>query len=338
MASIFRRFAKKVVYTRSAENLLHLRHGALPRILTYHRFPESADQNFSRQCEFLRRHYNPVSLDRIVASLRDGLALPPRSVGITIDDGYLDAYQRAAPTLQAYGLPATIFAVSGFVDGGLWLWWDRIAYAFQASKRTSIELDLKDHGTARVRLDGAEQRRSVAEKVCATLVRSDNSGLAKKCDDVIARLGVSAPESPEPPYEAMTWSQAREIADQGIGIGAHTMHHWVLGTLGDAEARRNEIVGSKARMQDMLDRPVDHFGFPNGGVGDFGHDDLRIVRGAGFVSSVCSFLGLVQPDSDPYQIPRINVDSSMDLNYFRMKIAGLFHYSAVNLPRRPPAL
>jgi peptidoglycan/xylan/chitin deacetylase (PgdA/CDA1 family) len=82
---------------------------------------------------------------------------------------------------------------------------------------------------------------------------------------------------------------------------------------------------------------VDHFCFPNGGIGDFNHADLALVKDAGYASSSTTIHGMVYPDADRYQLPRINVDAAMDLSFFRMKIAGLLqHISAVNLPVRAP--
>jgi peptidoglycan/xylan/chitin deacetylase (PgdA/CDA1 family) len=55
--------------------------------------------------------------------------LPPRTVALTFDDGYASVLEQAWPELQRRGLPATLFAVSGYLDGRGRFPWDRGASA-----------------------------------------------------------------------------------------------------------------------------------------------------------------------------------------------------------------
>jgi len=100
--------------------------GALPRgqraiILMYHSigdngsfFTVSADQ-FRKQMEYLDlRGFNVVRLSDLVAMLKSG-TLPPKTVALTFDDGYIDNYYEAYPILKRHGFPATVFLATGFV-------------------------------------------------------------------------------------------------------------------------------------------------------------------------------------------------------------------------------
>src|SRR4051794_21175624 len=49
----------------------------------------SAD-DFRRQMRWLAKEYQPVSLDDVAESLREGRPLPARGVLVTFDDGYHD--------------------------------------------------------------------------------------------------------------------------------------------------------------------------------------------------------------------------------------------------------
>ena len=127
------------------------------------------------------------------------------------------------------------------------------------------------------------------------------------------------------------------LAGAGITFGSHTVNHRVIGTLPHVESRRFEIFASRERLQQRLDRPVDHFCFPNGGIGDFSHADIDLVREAGYTSSATTLIGMLDSRTDCFQLPRINADAAMDFSLFRMKIAGLFHHlSGVGLPVRAP--
>ena len=77
-----------------------------------------------------RRHLDAVAAWGSVVGLSEGLAalragtLPPRSVALTFDDGYAGVAELAWPELKARGWPATLFAVSGYLDGGRTFPWD----------------------------------------------------------------------------------------------------------------------------------------------------------------------------------------------------------------------
>jgi peptidoglycan/xylan/chitin deacetylase (PgdA/CDA1 family) len=94
-------------------------------ILVYHAFAPDGEQGsqyvlparkLGRQLAVLRalrRHVMPLAS---YVSLREAHALPPAgTVVITIDDGYEDVYEVAAPIMSAHGCSAIVFVVSGHV-------------------------------------------------------------------------------------------------------------------------------------------------------------------------------------------------------------------------------
>lgn len=69
-------------------------------------------ENFRRQMRFLKEHhYNVVSLEEAADFISNKKRPPPRTIAITLDDGYKDNYTYAFPILKEYNLPATIFIV-----------------------------------------------------------------------------------------------------------------------------------------------------------------------------------------------------------------------------------
>jgi peptidoglycan/xylan/chitin deacetylase (PgdA/CDA1 family) len=69
---------------------------------------------FRRQMQLLKLlGYSPISLGDIHEYILHDKKLPERPISVTFDDGYMDNYISAFPILNAYGIPGTVFIVSG---------------------------------------------------------------------------------------------------------------------------------------------------------------------------------------------------------------------------------
>src|SRR3989338_5683866 len=76
-------------------------------ILMYHSIDETSDAKnkmtisplvFEKQMRYLRDHgYNVIALEDAVSYIKDRRRPPPKTVAITIDDGYEDNYRNAYP-------------------------------------------------------------------------------------------------------------------------------------------------------------------------------------------------------------------------------------------------
>jgi peptidoglycan/xylan/chitin deacetylase (PgdA/CDA1 family) len=97
--------------------------------------------SFAQQMEYLKtNNYRVISLTELQGFLAASKPLPPRSVVITIDDGFRSAYDIAYPILKSYGFSATFFVYSDFVGGGRALSWAQIN-----EMRNSGLIDIQSH-------------------------------------------------------------------------------------------------------------------------------------------------------------------------------------------------
>ncbi len=93
-------------------------------VIMYHRFGESdfpstnvtMAQFEAHVAELKSGGYNVISLPKIVAALRAGEALPPKTVGLSVDDAYTSVYTKAWPILKAAGFPLTVFVATDPID------------------------------------------------------------------------------------------------------------------------------------------------------------------------------------------------------------------------------
>jgi peptidoglycan/xylan/chitin deacetylase (PgdA/CDA1 family) len=98
-------------------------------VLIYHRVGGGSDSEvdldvdaFRAQLERLRDHHTVIDLDAAAAILsgdaNGGAALPERAVVVTFDDGTDDFCDVVVPALVEYGIPATLYAATHFIDSG----------------------------------------------------------------------------------------------------------------------------------------------------------------------------------------------------------------------------
>ncbi|MDA1007283.1 MAG: polysaccharide deacetylase family protein [Verrucomicrobia bacterium] len=101
--------------------------GSRVAILGYHEFSAVTDptamrirtSTFETQMEALKTLNLPViSLEQFLLWKRGEANIPPRSVLITIDDGWKSVYTDAYPVLKKYGYPFTVYLYKNYVDGG----------------------------------------------------------------------------------------------------------------------------------------------------------------------------------------------------------------------------
>ena len=95
-------------------------------VLSYHNFSPDRSTNrmtvtraaFESQMNFLKeKGYRVITLGQLLDFLDFKGQIPPKSVVITIDDGWRSSYEIALPILKKYGYPATLFVYTGLIVG-----------------------------------------------------------------------------------------------------------------------------------------------------------------------------------------------------------------------------
>jgi peptidoglycan/xylan/chitin deacetylase (PgdA/CDA1 family) len=312
--SIIEKAARASFYKAGGLQAARWLHRKSLRILMYHRF--SDPEPLARQCAHLRKHYSPVSLLQVADWLEGGAPLPANAVAITIDDGYRDFYQVAHPVFRKYGIPVTIYLVSGFLDRDLWLWVDQVRYAFLNSPRQNAVIEMPGRAAKSYDLSTRENRMAGATETTEAAKRIPNADRLAWMECLPHQLGISWPAEPPAEHAALHWEEAREMAGRGVEVGAHTCTHPILSRLAHPGEVLQEVAGSKLRIEEQLDRPVIHFCYPNGGRADIGAVALESVRQANFRTAVTCEVGVIGAQDDHFQLRRIGVEPGLDPWYF----------------------
>jgi peptidoglycan/xylan/chitin deacetylase (PgdA/CDA1 family) len=286
-------------------------------VLTYHRFAETETEGrvsarqFARHLQFLKDNYRVLPLAEIVESLNSGKTLPDNAAAITIDDGYRDAYDIAFPILRQHQIPATLFAITDFLDRKCWLWTDKARFLAANATRTEIEFENREFN-----LNGATSRKAVAAKINRHLKRLPDEAKEKQLENLQKTFAVELPVLPPQEFAAIDWREAKEMDGDCVAIESHTVSHPILTNVAD-ERLRFELTESRRRLREILGRTIDLFCYPNGG---FDQRARQFVREAGYKAAVTTEIGFNDAGSDRFALNR--TDAQPEITCFQQYASG----------------
>jgi peptidoglycan/xylan/chitin deacetylase (PgdA/CDA1 family) len=273
-------------------------------ILIFHRvlaapdalFPEEIDaRRFAEQMELLASAFNVLPLAEAVERLAQG-ALPPRAACVTFDDGYADNHDVALSILRRFGVPATFFIASGYLEGCC-MWNDTVIHAVRQAP--GPVLDLAHLGLGAHRVGSIEERRATVHALLGAIKYQPSDRRAGLSEGVAA-----AAQARSASDLMMTHAQVRSLHSAGMEIGGHTVTHPILSRLSPSEAER-EMADGKAQLEGIIGAPVRLFAYPNGKpTEDFGPKHVALAKKLGFRAAVTTAWGAARRSSDPFQLPR----------------------------------
>ena len=293
----FREAYHRALLTTGLGSLFALARHDCATVFSCHRFMDreggthGIDPVFLRMgLQYLRKHhYDILSLEGLFRRLRDGQA-PDGAVVFTIDDGYMDQALIAAPVFAEFDCPVTTFVTTGFLDGRLWMWWDKIDHVFSNAARRVIEIGI---GSETLKYDCASREDRV--RAAADFTERCKPLEHERKLATIARLAelaeVEMPARPPEAYRPMSWDDARRCEKGGMTFGPHSVTHPILATVAP-ERSAWEITESWRRLTGEVCRPVPVFCYPNGAWSDFRQDEVTVLREAAFLGAVVNEWGL----------------------------------------------
>jgi peptidoglycan/xylan/chitin deacetylase (PgdA/CDA1 family) len=200
----------------------------------------------------LKKHFTLVGIDELCA-FAAGKDLPPNSVAITFDDGYLDNYVRALPILKRHDAKAIFFLPTAHIAERRVYWWDRVAYILKRSTVDTIDLEYP------FRLQVSTGNTKLAVDRLLRLVKTHQPlDLERFLDELATAARVEWSRKMERGFAdrlLLTWDHARELRRAGMDVQSHTRTHRVLQTLRPDELA-DELAGSRADLQRELGNPV----------------------------------------------------------------------------------
>lgn len=283
-------------------------------IFMLHRFTEGGGEALGTEVTMLRdmlgmlrrQGVQFMRLRDLAAHVEARTDLTRPTAVFTVDDGYQDFAQLAAPIFQGFDCSPTVFLVTEFVGGRQWCWWDRVTEAFLRSPLRAVSLTCDGRGFSFL-LGSEAERRAGAASFIEELKWMPDAERLRVVEHVGTLLGVELPARVPDNYAPLSWDDVRRLEREGVDFGPHTLTHPVLSRV-SAEKSRSEILQSWADVRRECYDPAPVFCYPNGSLDSFGPREINIVRESGMAGAVAFRRRYVDPRScsvdDRYTLSR----------------------------------
>ena len=278
---------------------------------------------FRSQIKYITKNYNVISLNQYIDACTTREKLPPKSIIITIDDGYKSNYALAFPIFKEFDIPATIFLTTDFIDNKNYLWVDRLEYAINKTKKKNLKLEITNKKES-FDLDSYNGKIVSDKSIRLKLKSLDNEIIDKVIQEVEVKLDVKLSETLNVPqiYEPLEWDEISEMINTSkVDIGSHTHKHLLLANY-DNEVIKNELSLSKKIIERETGINTRLFCYPNGAIGDFNEKTQSLIKESGYSCALTTVRGTNNAISNLYELKRFGVDNS-DLKSFIMTISGI---------------
>jgi predicted ATP-grasp superfamily ATP-dependent carboligase/peptidoglycan/xylan/chitin deacetylase (PgdA/CDA1 family) len=239
----------------------------------------------------------------------------------TLDDGYRNNADHAAPIFRKYAVPYTIFITPGFVERTRSLWWETAAALTQ--KAASFEFDF-GAGPEQVACANPSQKAEAFTRLEDFVQNFSEDEAVERIDRAARQHGVDPIAIVD--ELVMDTDELRTLSeDPLVHFGAHTMTHVNMRKV-DAARLAYEIAESARRVEAYIGHRPRSFSYPYGWVRAVGEREAKAVQDAGFSAAVTTQAGVIGPHSleKPTQLPRVSLNGRFQKKRFvKALISGL---------------
>ncbi|MCG8667895.1 MAG: polysaccharide deacetylase family protein [Pseudomonadales bacterium] len=271
-------------------------------------FEHSVDV-FREQMVWLKQNFEILDEIHLVELAHsDNFELKRNAALVTFDDGYADNYTLAYPILKELGMSAIFYVPYSLIEDREVGWWDKISWLVY--KTTKEKGNIRD-----IDLDftSPHNRATSAKALHKYLKLNPYTDTKSIISELSEMLDVELPSVERQSKELMTWEQLKEVSDNGISVGSHSMSHRLLSQITEEE-QSWEIKESKTLIESRLGKKVNTIAYPVGAVTSFNDTTKRLVKEAGYDVGFSFYPGSYKGKIlDKFDIQRISTSSEFDL-------------------------
>lgn len=247
------------------EVAIFLFHGVIAtcdyRVRNYTRKHLPRDE-FVAVIDSLSRAGHAMSLPEIVEHCVAAEPFPPRAFAVTFDDGFENNSSVAAPILADFGVPATFYVTTGFIEHNAMSWIDRIEDFMEHTSSGTLRLPWTTRPHS---FDDTGSRIAVLEHIRHHAKRDRDIDPDALASDIFAQGRVAEIYSSDDPVDRkMSWKQVAALArTEGFTVGGHGHTHRIMTSLDDDELQ-DEVTRCLDLLTEKASLVTEHYSYPEG--------------------------------------------------------------------------
>jgi peptidoglycan/xylan/chitin deacetylase (PgdA/CDA1 family) len=265
---------------------------------------------FRNDMTLLSRHFEPVSLDRILRFNQADRKVGKPLVAVTFDDGCDLTRSGATEILDELKIPATTFVVLACVGNRHVMWQHKLS-AIRGLRGDDVFVPEFNRVSARV----APGSKLAASGQHVTGTRQWPMDRKDEYADAVWQACGMPPvdEFLEEHRPYVDWRDLDDWRRRGHSVGLHTRTHPFCSRL-TSEQIQNELVDAARELRERLDAPAVSFAYPFGNrlPQDMEHG---VARRAGF-PCMLGINGLSRQGTPPYRLNRVAGEAGLDASMF----------------------
>lgn len=246
---------------------------------------------------FLDHDFKFISADELYQIGIENKTFPSKTVIFTVDDGWKENKENLVAVANKYNIPVSIFINTDPIEKGNGYW---VSYLKHSQQKLGTS-----HSVGSIKKLPDAQRKEIVSQLVSSI---------------------------ELPREAMTIGELRSINNGNISLGAHTLSHPFLVNCTNEDSK-NEICGSKEKLENWLGTKVDTFAYP---FGSFGEREIEYVKSAGFKMAFSTIADYITKENIGalYKLPRFEVIEHASLKENICRMTGVWDQAISKIKSR----
>jgi len=219
-------------------------------------------ETFRRRLEFLRKHYEIISLDEAVSQHKKR-QYKPRQVILTFDDAFCNFKTIAAPILEESGMTATVYVVSKKMASG-----NPFFPLLVRDMLLSTQIDIAnslvsnhDHSfSLKTNKDKQEYKKIVLDHTNGLSNSDDKMQYCRKLADEL-HIDINQILN-RGTWNSLNTQEVQQLKKQGFSMQLHSHTH--IRVTKNRDQLKDEMVQSKKILKEAIGEEAVHFGYPGG--------------------------------------------------------------------------
>jgi peptidoglycan/xylan/chitin deacetylase (PgdA/CDA1 family) len=226
----------------------------------------------------------------------------------TLDDGYRDNRDHAAPVMREFDAPFAVYVASDFANGIGRLWWVALERVLAGAESVDVIIDKVTTRLDTATLQGKREAFVFLHEWLRRL--PDSAAIHREVGALCERHGVD--EQAISRELCLSWDELKKFAEEPLlTVGAHTVTHDNLAKQSEASVL-HELTANRADIEAALQRPVRHLAYPYGDKLAAGPREFALAQRVGFQTAVTTRPGMVFAGNaaHPTALPRISLNGN----------------------------